>query len=233
VACDLLLLPIRTCILLFEQLIGQQMVWLQNSILKHLHHHTLSNMFFNKIFETHHVHIFSCYGLGANIWFTTWLVFLTFQLSSLIFCTMFHMWFELPHPSIVGIFHVCAHIPLTLWVSTSYMLFMANKHMGTHDAVRNTFAVIVRDVGFHVGWEQLHALPSIMFNSTCHCRIDIVLNQRWHPHFNQHYHCPPNASRFTSLILCNSRICSPWQNSSQRKELSQLTPHWSIPPFSN
>jgi hypothetical protein len=26
VACDLLLLPIRTCILLFEQLIGQQMV---------------------------------------------------------------------------------------------------------------------------------------------------------------------------------------------------------------
>jgi hypothetical protein len=33
--------------------------------------------------------------------------------------------------------------------------------------------------------------------------------------------------------LCNSKICNPWHGSSQRKELSQLTPHWSIPPFNN
>jgi hypothetical protein len=58
-------------------------------------------------------------------------------------------------------------------------------------------------------------------------------HQRWHLHFNQHCHCPPNASRFTSLILCDSRICNPWHISSQRKELSQLTPHWSNPPFNN
>jgi hypothetical protein len=35
----------------FEQLIGQQMVQFENSILECLHHHSLSNMFFDKIFE--------------------------------------------------------------------------------------------------------------------------------------------------------------------------------------
>ncbi len=57
--------------------------------------------------------------------------------------------------------------------------------------------------------------------------------QRWYLHFNQHCHCQSNASRFTSLILRNSRICHLWCNSNQRKELSQLTPHWSILPLRN
>jgi hypothetical protein len=26
-----------------------------------------------------------------------------------------------------------------------------NEHMGTHDAIRNTFVTIAQDVGFHVG----------------------------------------------------------------------------------
>jgi hypothetical protein len=30
------------------------MVQFQDSILKHLHHHTLSNMFFDETFEAHH-----------------------------------------------------------------------------------------------------------------------------------------------------------------------------------
>jgi hypothetical protein len=46
--------PIYVCLPPFEQFIEQQMVQFQNSISKHLHHHTLSNMFFNEIFETHH-----------------------------------------------------------------------------------------------------------------------------------------------------------------------------------
>ncbi len=31
-----------------------------------------------------------------------------------------------------------------------------NERIGTHDAIRDTFVAIVRDVGFHVGQEQLH-----------------------------------------------------------------------------
>ncbi len=40
-----------------------------------------------------------------------------------------------------------------------------NEHIKTHDAVRDTFATITRDAGFHMGREQLHVLPSTIFNS--------------------------------------------------------------------
>ncbi len=51
--CDLLLPPARMCLFPFEQFIRQQMVHLQDSISKRLHHHTLSNMLFEKIFKAH------------------------------------------------------------------------------------------------------------------------------------------------------------------------------------
>jgi hypothetical protein len=53
VTCDLLPPPVCTCLLPFEQLIEQQMVQLQDSISEHMHHHTLYNMFFDKINEAH------------------------------------------------------------------------------------------------------------------------------------------------------------------------------------
>jgi hypothetical protein len=57
--------------------------------------------------------------------------------------------------------------------------------------------------------------------------------QKWHLNLNRCCHCWPNTSKFTSPILCNYKICCLWCNSSQRKELSQPTPRWSIPPLSN
>jgi hypothetical protein len=67
VACDLLLPLAHECFPPFEQLIRQQMVQFQNSILKHLHHHTFSNMFFDMIFEAYCAQILSCSGLGTNV----------------------------------------------------------------------------------------------------------------------------------------------------------------------
>jgi len=58
------------CFLPFEQLIEQQMVQLQDSILEHLHHHTLSNMLFDKISKAHRARILLCFGLGTNVWLT-------------------------------------------------------------------------------------------------------------------------------------------------------------------
>jgi hypothetical protein len=52
---------------MFEQLIEQQMVWFENSILNGLHYHTISNMFFDGIFETYCAWILSCFSLKANI----------------------------------------------------------------------------------------------------------------------------------------------------------------------
>jgi len=41
-----------------------------------------------------------------------------------------------------------------------------NECIGIHDAVCDTYIVIARDVNFHVGRKQLHALPSTMSNSS-------------------------------------------------------------------
>jgi hypothetical protein len=71
----------------FEQLSGQQIVQLQDSILECLHHHTL--LAFNKIFEDHRGQTLSCFGLGLSIWFTAQLMFLTFQLFSQFFSQCF------------------------------------------------------------------------------------------------------------------------------------------------
>jgi hypothetical protein len=41
-----------------------------------------------------------------------------------------------------------------------------NEHIRIHDAIHDPFVTIVRDASFHVGQEQLQALPSTTFNSS-------------------------------------------------------------------
>jgi len=53
---------------------------------------------------------------------------------------------------------------------------LGNKRTKTHDAIHDTFTTIMWDVGFQMRWEQLHVLPSNMFNSFCR-QIDIVLTK--------------------------------------------------------
>jgi hypothetical protein len=64
---NLLPSPTHACLPLFEQLIGQQMVRLQDSISKHLHHHTLSNMLFDRLFEILCVKVLSCFSPKAGV----------------------------------------------------------------------------------------------------------------------------------------------------------------------
>ncbi len=51
-----------------------------------------------------------------------------------------------------------------------------NKCMETHDAICNTFVTIVRDAGFHMGWKQLHALPSTTFKLS-HWQVNILFTK--------------------------------------------------------
>jgi len=51
-----------------------------------------------------------------------------------------------------------------------------NEHTRTHDAIHDTFVVIMRDDGFHVKRKQLHALPSTTFNSS-HWQINIMFTK--------------------------------------------------------
>ncbi len=172
IACDFLPPLACACFPPFEQLIRQQMVQPQDSISEHLHHNTLSIMLFDRTSEVHCAQILSCSSSRVGTWLTTWLVFPTFQLSSSNFYTTFYMWLGLPNPSIVGI-PWCVH-PIDLMGIHFLCCVHGNEHTITHDAICDTFVAITWDVGFHVGWEQLHALPSTTFNSFC-WRINIVL----------------------------------------------------------
>jgi len=60
VTCVLLPPQACACIFPFEQLIKQQMVQLQDSILERLHHHTFFNMLSDGTSEAHHARILSC-----------------------------------------------------------------------------------------------------------------------------------------------------------------------------
>jgi hypothetical protein len=40
-----------------------------------------------------------------------------------------------------------------------------NNHRRTYDVICDSFVAVAQDAGFHVGWKQLHVLPSHMFNS--------------------------------------------------------------------
>ncbi len=103
------------------------MIHLQDSILKCLDDHTFFNMISDGILEAHYAQILSCFDLGANAWLIAWLIFWTFWLFSSIFFTMLWMWLRLPHLSIASLPDVCAHIPLTLWVSTFYVVLIATS----------------------------------------------------------------------------------------------------------
>ncbi len=152
VTWDLLLPP--TCVSSsFEQFIKQQMVQLQDSILEHLHHHTFSSMFSNKIFKPHHVRILWCSSLGVGIWLIIQPMFPTFQLSSLVFSTIFQTQLIFPHLSITNIFQcMCTH-PIDLMCIHLLRCAHGNKCTRTHDAICNTFITITQDDSFHMGWE--------------------------------------------------------------------------------
>jgi hypothetical protein len=63
-----------------------------------------------------------------------------------------------------------------LQMSTFLRCTHGNEHMGTHDAIHDTFAAITWNVDFHVKQEQLHMFPSTTFHSS-HRWVDIVLTK--------------------------------------------------------
>jgi len=126
------------------------MVELQDSILERLHHHTLSSMFFDKTSKAHCAQILSSFSLKANVWLTIQPIFPTFGLSSLVFCTSFHMQLGLPHLSIICILQCVSTHPIDPMGIDFLHSAHGNEHIKTHDLIRYTFVAIVQDVGFHV-----------------------------------------------------------------------------------
>jgi hypothetical protein len=65
--CDFLLPPTCACFFSFKQFIDQQMVWLLDSILERLHHHTFFSMLSDGISKVHYAQILSCFSLRVNV----------------------------------------------------------------------------------------------------------------------------------------------------------------------
>jgi hypothetical protein len=158
------------------------MVQLQESILKHLHHHIFSSMFYDGTFEAHCARILSCYGLGASTWLTPQLVFPFFQLSSLIFSTTCCMRLILPHPSIANILQCVYTHPINPMGTTFYVVFMATN------ALEPMMQFVTRLSPLHEMltsiWDKTITCTSFnhiqLLSSTCqHC-----VYQRWHSHFS-------------------------------------------------
>jgi hypothetical protein len=70
----------------------------------------------------------------------------------------------------------CVHTSHWPYGYSPFRYAYGNKHMGTHDVIHNTFAIIVQNVNFHMGWEQLHALSLTTFKSY-HWRVNIVFTK--------------------------------------------------------
>ncbi len=169
-ACDLLPPPAYAP---FKQLIRQQMVQLQNSISKHLHHYILSSMLFDETFKAHHAQILSCFGPGASTWLTTRLIFPTFWLSSPIFFTTLHTRLGLPHPSIAGILQcVCTHPIDPMGIHLLHYVHN-KKRTKTHDAIRaplpplREMLVSTWDQNNYMCFLQPHSTPLINESTLC------------------------------------------------------------------
>jgi hypothetical protein len=204
----------NVCVNFFlEQFIEQQMVELQDSI-RTFTPLILSNMLYDTILETHHVWILSCFGLRVNTWFITWLIFLTFWLSSPILHN------ALDVPWITRSFNyslpwcVCTH-PINLMGIHLLCCTHDNKHTRTHDIVHNTFATFAWDASFHVGQEQLHVDHLIKFKSS-YCQVGIVFTKDGFHTLIDIVICDPMSSE---LFFCSCTIQGfPTSNVAQAKE---------------
>jgi hypothetical protein len=206
------------------------MLQFQNSILDHLHHHTFSNMFFDKIPKTHHAQILSCFDLEVGTWLPTQPIFPAFLLFCTSFFTTFRMQLGLPHPSIPNILWcMCTH-PIDVMGVHLLCCTHGNEYIGTHDVIRDIFVAITRDVDFHVKRNQLHTLPLTTFHSS-RWQVDIMFTKDGiHTLINVVIVDPTRALLFCQSCTTN---CYLWNILSQRKELLWPTPHWSFPPFHN
>jgi len=173
------------------------------------------------ISKAHYAQILSCSILRVNVWFTRWLIFLGYRLVSPIFSIALWIWFGLPHPSIVGIFWSVFTHPINPMGIHLLRCAHGSEHIRTHDAIRDTFVVIMQDVGFPHGVRTTTcaSFKHIQFLSSTnqHC-----VHQRWH--FSWHYHCRPNTSDLLRQSCATQGFASLMQFKPKNKIITTDTP---------
>ncbi len=149
-------------------------------------------MLYDGIPKAYHAQILSCFSHGACVWLITWLVLSTFWLSPPIFFTRFQTRLGPPHLQLHASLAVCAHIPLTSWVSTSYVAPMAistQKPMIQFTTIFPSFCEM-----FISTWENITCVSfkyiQLLSLMNQHCA-----HKKWNLHFNWCCHYWPNTCK--------------------------------------
>ncbi len=128
----------------------------------------------------------------------------------------------LPHSTIAIIsWCVCTH-PIDPMCNHLLRCVHGNKHIGTHDAIRNTFGTITRSVSFHMGRKQLPTLPSTTFNSSCQWVNIVFTKDGIHTLANIVITNPTRANLFPRS--CTTQGFAAW-DATQTKERSCYNRH--------
>jgi hypothetical protein len=156
------------------------MVQLQDSILECMSHHALSNMLSNGTSEAHCAQILSCSSLGVGTWLTAWPIFPTFRLFSQFFTQHFVCDLDYLILQLQASLDVYAHIPLTLWVSTSYVVFMAitalepMMQFATPLSPLGKMLISTWDKNNYMCFLQPHSIPFIDKSTLCLPKMTFV-----------------------------------------------------------
>jgi hypothetical protein len=146
----------------------------QKNISKRLHNHSFIIILFCLLFDSHQMHLRLCANQNAKAWLLTRPIILFFHLLSNVFSTSLHAKLSLSHPLVLGVSHYICSQPLDPMGIHLLHCVHGGERMALHDVVWNVFMAIVKDVGFHVSWEQTHILPPLALKSL-HNWINIVL----------------------------------------------------------
>jgi hypothetical protein len=144
----------------FVQIVAERGTYrFQEIISERMHDHSLFKIIFDMSFDLHQTHLRSCAGPGVAAWLFVLLVIPCFYLPSNVFSSTLSIKLNLPHPLTLGLTHYVCGEPLDPLGIHLLRCAHGGEKTTSHDVVRDAFASIVKDAGFHVLWEQTHILP--------------------------------------------------------------------------
>ncbi len=162
-------------------------------------------MFYDGIPKANHVWILSCSSPRASAWLITQLVLSTFWLSSPKNFIMFQTQLGILHLQLHASFDVCAHIPLTLWVSTSYVTPMATSARKPMIQFTTFFPSLCEM--FVSTWDENITCTSFKYIQLLSLTNQHCVHEKWNLHFSDVVITDPTHAKKNFMILYNSKIC--------------------------
>jgi hypothetical protein len=139
-----------------------------------LHNHSLNIIFFYLFFDLHRTCLKLCAGQNAKAWLLTYPIIFFFPLLSNVFSTTLHIRLSISHPLVLGVSHYICSQPLDPMGIHLLPCVHGGERTTLHYVGRDVFVAIMKDVKFHVLWEQTHILPPLALKYL-HNWVNIVL----------------------------------------------------------